>query len=110
MENTHAKTHSGYTVEIAQLFRASRAGEADRFQQVVQACISLYTTILVFFFFFGQCETCIFLGSSQVRRIGCYSGMGHVSLTGLVFYLKVTTGFSVFNYSLCLSDFRCIVN
>ncbi|CAH8294414.1 unnamed protein product [Eruca vesicaria subsp. sativa] len=33
MENTHAKTHSGYTVEIAQLFRASRAGEADRFQQ-----------------------------------------------------------------------------
>ncbi|XP_013735374.2 poly [ADP-ribose] polymerase 2 isoform X1 [Brassica napus] len=33
MENTHAKTHSGYTVEIAQLFRASRAGEVDRFQQ-----------------------------------------------------------------------------
>lgn len=33
MENTHAKTHSGYTVEISQLFRASRAGEADRFQQ-----------------------------------------------------------------------------
>jgi len=33
MENTHAKTHSGYTVEIAQLFRASRAVEADRFQQ-----------------------------------------------------------------------------
>lgn len=33
MENTHAKTHSGYTVELSQLFRASRAGEADRFQQ-----------------------------------------------------------------------------
>ncbi|KAF8077042.1 hypothetical protein N665_1066s0004 [Sinapis alba] len=33
MENTHAKTHSGYKVEIAQLFRASRAGEDDRFQQ-----------------------------------------------------------------------------
>ncbi|XP_010456041.1 PREDICTED: poly [ADP-ribose] polymerase 2 isoform X1 [Camelina sativa] len=33
MENTHAKTHSGYTVEIAQLFRASRGVEADRFQQ-----------------------------------------------------------------------------
>ncbi|ESQ37899.1 hypothetical protein EUTSA_v10028509mg [Eutrema salsugineum] len=33
MENTHAKTHSGYTVEIAQLFKASRAVEADRFQQ-----------------------------------------------------------------------------
>ncbi|KAJ0250128.1 hypothetical protein HA466_0143210 [Hirschfeldia incana] len=33
MENTHAKTHSGYTVQIAQLFRASRAGEDDRFQQ-----------------------------------------------------------------------------
>ncbi|KAJ4905453.1 Poly [ADP-ribose] polymerase 2 [Raphanus sativus] len=37
MENTHAKTHSGYTVEIAQLFRASRAGEADRFQQFSSA-------------------------------------------------------------------------
>ncbi|KAJ4910229.1 Poly [ADP-ribose] polymerase 2 [Raphanus sativus] len=33
MENTHAKAHSGYTVEIAQLFRASRAVETDRFQQ-----------------------------------------------------------------------------
>ncbi|XP_019089234.1 PREDICTED: poly [ADP-ribose] polymerase 2-like [Camelina sativa] len=33
MENTHAKMHSGYTVEIAQLFRASRGVEADRFQQ-----------------------------------------------------------------------------
>ncbi|KAJ0229909.1 hypothetical protein HA466_0311460 [Hirschfeldia incana] len=33
MENTHAKAHSGYTVEIAQLFRASRAVETDNFQQ-----------------------------------------------------------------------------
>ncbi|CAF1916114.1 unnamed protein product [Brassica napus] len=33
MENTHAKADSGYTVEIIQLFRASRAVEADRFQQ-----------------------------------------------------------------------------
>ncbi|XP_009144575.1 poly [ADP-ribose] polymerase 2 [Brassica rapa] len=33
MENTHAKADSGYTVEMIQLFRASRAVEADRFQQ-----------------------------------------------------------------------------
>ncbi|CDY55366.1 BnaA02g36520D [Brassica napus] len=33
MENTHTKADSGYTVEIIQLFRASRAVEADRFQQ-----------------------------------------------------------------------------
>ncbi|XP_010522796.1 PREDICTED: poly [ADP-ribose] polymerase 2 [Tarenaya hassleriana] len=33
MENTHAKTHSRYSVEIAQVFRASRADEADRFKK-----------------------------------------------------------------------------
>ncbi|KAI3679926.1 hypothetical protein L2E82_50906 [Cichorium intybus] len=33
MKNTHAKTHSNYSVEIVQIFRASRHGEADRFSK-----------------------------------------------------------------------------
>ena len=34
MKNTHAKTHSNYTVEIGQLFRVSREGEVDQFKKV----------------------------------------------------------------------------
>ncbi|XP_071721412.1 poly [ADP-ribose] polymerase 2 [Rutidosis leptorrhynchoides] len=33
MRNTHAKTHSDYTVEIVQIFRTSRHGETDRFSK-----------------------------------------------------------------------------
>ncbi|KAI3668282.1 hypothetical protein L6452_43359 [Arctium lappa] len=33
MKNTHAKTHSDYSVEIVQIFRTSRHGEADRFKK-----------------------------------------------------------------------------
>ncbi|XAR61347.1 NAD(+) ADP-ribosyltransferase [Bertholletia excelsa] len=33
MRNTHAKTHSNYTVDIGQIFRVSREGEADRFRK-----------------------------------------------------------------------------
>ncbi|TKY52511.1 Poly of ADP-ribose polymerase 2 [Spatholobus suberectus] len=33
MKNTHAKTHSNYTVEIVQIFRTSRQGEAERFRK-----------------------------------------------------------------------------
>ncbi|KAJ9543118.1 hypothetical protein OSB04_022825 [Centaurea solstitialis] len=33
MRNTHAKTHSDYSVEIVQIFRTSRHGEADRFKK-----------------------------------------------------------------------------
>ncbi|MCD7463005.1 Poly [Datura stramonium] len=33
MKNTHAKTHSGYSVDIVQVFRASRDGETERFQK-----------------------------------------------------------------------------
>ncbi|CAN4128298.1 unnamed protein product [Withania somnifera] len=33
MKNTHAKTHSGYAVNIVQVFRASRDGETERFQK-----------------------------------------------------------------------------
>ncbi|KAK7269676.1 hypothetical protein RIF29_22410 [Crotalaria pallida] len=33
MKNTHAKTHSNYTVEIVQIFRVSKEGEAERFKK-----------------------------------------------------------------------------
>ncbi|KAL4588421.1 hypothetical protein LXL04_001310 [Taraxacum kok-saghyz] len=33
MKNTHAKAHSNYTVEIVQIFKASRHGEVDRFSE-----------------------------------------------------------------------------
>ncbi|TMW94770.1 hypothetical protein EJD97_009818 [Solanum chilense] len=33
MKNTHAKIHSGYAVDIVQVFRASRYGENERFQK-----------------------------------------------------------------------------
>ncbi|OVA12704.1 SAP domain [Macleaya cordata] len=33
MQNTHAKTHSNYTVDIVQLFRVSRQGETERFRK-----------------------------------------------------------------------------
>ncbi|OIW12972.1 hypothetical protein TanjilG_15421 [Lupinus angustifolius] len=33
MKNTHAETHSKYTVEIVQIFKLSREGEAERFKK-----------------------------------------------------------------------------
>ncbi|XP_054802081.1 poly [ADP-ribose] polymerase 2 isoform X2 [Prosopis cineraria] len=33
MRNTHAETHSNYTVDIVQIFRVSREGEAERFRK-----------------------------------------------------------------------------
>ncbi|KAJ4849285.1 Poly [ADP-ribose] polymerase 2 [Turnera subulata] len=33
LQNTHAKTHSRYTVDIAQIFRVTRAGENERFRK-----------------------------------------------------------------------------
>lgn len=33
LKNTHAKTHSSYTVDIIQIFRVSRDGEAERFRK-----------------------------------------------------------------------------
>ncbi|KAB1202320.1 Poly [ADP-ribose] polymerase 2 [Morella rubra] len=33
MQNTHAKTHSNYKVDINQIFRVSREGEAERFKK-----------------------------------------------------------------------------
>ncbi|KAK1354197.1 Poly [ADP-ribose] polymerase [Heracleum sosnowskyi] len=33
MKNTHAKTHSNYTVDIVQILRVSREGEAERFKK-----------------------------------------------------------------------------
>lgn len=34
MRNTHGKTHSGYTVDIVQIFRVSREEESKRFVKV----------------------------------------------------------------------------
>lgn len=34
LHNTHAKTHSNYTVDIVQIFRASREGEVERYSKV----------------------------------------------------------------------------
>ncbi|XP_050109770.1 poly [ADP-ribose] polymerase 2-like [Malus sylvestris] len=31
LHNTHAKTHSSYTVDIVQIFRTSKEGEVERF-------------------------------------------------------------------------------
>ncbi|KAJ4963907.1 hypothetical protein NE237_023846 [Protea cynaroides] len=33
MQNTHAKTHSGYTVDIVQIFRVSKEGEEEHFSK-----------------------------------------------------------------------------
>lgn len=33
-KNTHAKTHSSYGVDIVQIFKVSREGEAERFRKV----------------------------------------------------------------------------
>lgn len=33
MKNTHAETHSNYTVKIVQIFRTSKKGEAERFRK-----------------------------------------------------------------------------
>ncbi|XP_062210305.1 poly [ADP-ribose] polymerase 2-A-like [Phragmites australis] len=35
--NTHGKTHSGYTVDIVQIFKVSRLGETERFQKFANA-------------------------------------------------------------------------
>lgn len=35
-KNTHARTHSNYSVDIVQIFRVSREGEAERFKKVSQ--------------------------------------------------------------------------
>ncbi|KAL9260706.1 Poly [ADP-ribose] polymerase 2-like protein [Drosera capensis] len=37
LKNTHARTHSNYTVEIVQIFRVSREDEAERFRQFSNA-------------------------------------------------------------------------
>ncbi|XP_059625657.1 poly [ADP-ribose] polymerase 2 [Cornus florida] len=33
MKNTHARTHSNYTVEVVQIFRVSKEGEGERFRK-----------------------------------------------------------------------------
>lgn len=35
MVNTHANTHYNYDIDIVQIFRVSREGEAERFKKVL---------------------------------------------------------------------------
>lgn len=35
MLNTHAETHSFYTVDIVQIFKVEREGEVERFKKVI---------------------------------------------------------------------------
>ncbi|XP_020173780.1 poly [ADP-ribose] polymerase 2 [Aegilops tauschii subsp. strangulata] len=37
LTNTHGKTHSGYTIDILQMFKVSRHGETERFQKFASA-------------------------------------------------------------------------
>ncbi|BAF04897.2 Os01g0351100 [Oryza sativa Japonica Group] len=37
LTNTHGKTHTGYTVDIVQIFKVSRLGEMERFQKFASA-------------------------------------------------------------------------
>ncbi|KAF7086713.1 hypothetical protein CFC21_089980 [Triticum aestivum] len=37
LTNTHAKRHSGYTVDIEQIFKVTRQGETERFQKFINA-------------------------------------------------------------------------
>ncbi|CAM0881176.1 unnamed protein product [Alopecurus aequalis] len=37
LANTHGKTHSGYTIDILQMFKVSRHGETERFQKYASA-------------------------------------------------------------------------
>ncbi|XP_047060524.1 poly [ADP-ribose] polymerase 2-A-like isoform X2 [Lolium rigidum] len=37
LANTHGKTHSGYTIDVLQMFKVSRYGETERFQKYASA-------------------------------------------------------------------------
>ncbi|KAK1664754.1 hypothetical protein QYE76_052913 [Lolium multiflorum] len=37
LANTHGKTHSGYTIDVLQMFKVSRHGETERFQKYASA-------------------------------------------------------------------------
>lgn len=47
MHNTHAKTHSGYTVEIAQIFRVSRELEIESFREVKKGITYQFQQIII---------------------------------------------------------------
>ncbi|KAG2402938.1 Poly [ADP-ribose] polymerase [Vigna angularis] len=51
MKNTHAETHSNYTVDIVQIFRASREGEAERYRKefYLKVVSSLICTVVLWF-------------------------------------------------------------
>lgn len=103
LHNTHAKTHSNYTVDIVQIFRASREGEAERYRKVrlgwsIDSGLENLATIKNFpidleypkILALKQ-SNYIFtpMSSFLVWKIECFYGMVLVSQIGLAFYLKV---------------------
>lgn len=48
-KNTHAKTHSGYDVDITQIFKVSREGEFEQFHKVSLTNYNLPKALLWFF-------------------------------------------------------------
>lgn len=47
-KNTHAKTHSGYDVDITQIFKVSREGESEQFHKVSLAYYNLPKAFMTF--------------------------------------------------------------
>lgn len=54
MKNTHAKTHSSYTVDIVHIFRVARDGEGERFQKVKEHNWHWISTCFCFYYYFGS--------------------------------------------------------
>lgn len=97
MKNTHAETHSNYTVEIVQIFRTMKEGEAERFRKVwlmhcwirIFACLYFCNSVVdILYLNLVDCYLTLY-GSFLIQRIGCFCGMVLGSQTGLEFYLKV---------------------
>jgi hypothetical protein len=71
--NTHEETHSGYTVDIVQIFKMSRHGETERFQKVRIFLIYLHNLKeqnVVSNDNFSKLSC-----SLLVQEIGCFCGM-----------------------------------
>jgi hypothetical protein len=71
--NTHEETHSGYTVDIVQIFKMSRHGETERFQKVRIFLIYLHN--LKEQNVVSNDNFSKLLCSLLVQEIGCFCGM-----------------------------------
>jgi hypothetical protein len=85
--NTHEETHSGYTVDIVQIFKMSRHGETERFQKVRIFLIYLHNLKeqnVVSNDNFSKLSC-----SLLVQEIGCFCGMVLGWATGQGSFLRV---------------------